>query len=772
MKHHLARAWFCLPLLVWLLPRAATASPSAITIDGSSDHVDVLARLDALHDAGGTLTIDDVAARALSPVDEVALGLGRWPGQPQPIFWLGFTVTMSPAAPPGPWYVVIGRPYTPGTMYIEQDDGAFRAFELRLDASGGSFRAELPAAPGTRRVFLRVPGPLVRPSLFLVANPAGQERLLQRVLTAQGLYLGVMLAMLLMNLLVGLRLLDRAQLWYVGFIATSIATFALLTGTASRFVLESVPANAHYRLQNALLAATVLVGMQFSRLFLDTPRRSPRMDGLMRAFLSLTAAVLVGVWVAPDELSTRAVAALGVLVPLVALSAGVSSYRAGSPWARFYLAGWSIFTFGGLTYAAPIPVPYLEPLSIFQLSSVLETAFFTVALADRMRILRGERARAEQALERSEQRLQSIFDNTIDATWLLDGAARVVEINDTAKSRWNTTAERSRGVELRALPPWSGDLRAAASLSRALERVRAGEEARFEALIGDQRWYDVSAKAIEPGLTLVEARDITELRHAEIQAARAEKMAALGQLVAGVAHEVNNPNNFLTFNLPIMQDYLDAVRPYVEEADRRGDVRLFGLTVDEFFADATALVGNMKHGAERIAAIVSQLKSYVRQRDEAQWEVSDVNRVVESAATLVRTQLRQWVERLELHLGEDLPRVRMNPGRIEQVIMNLLVNAGHAAASATHGRVDVRTRHQDGFVHIAVEDNGPGVPEAIRKRIFEPFFTTKSGDQGTGMGLAISQRIVEEHGGTIELAENGGAGACFIVLIPITTEQP
>jgi C4-dicarboxylate-specific signal transduction histidine kinase len=260
--------------------------------------------------------------------------------------------------------------------------------------------------------------------------------------------------------------------------------------------------------------------------------------------------------------------------------------------------------------------------------------------------------------------------------------------------------------------------------------------------------------------------------HAELKAARAEKLAALGQLVAGVAHEVNNPNNFLTFNLPILQDYLDATRPYVEQADReRGDVRLVGLGVDEFYSDAKTLIGNMQHGAERIAGIVSQLKSYVRPGDEAQWEDADVNRVVTSAATLVRTQLKQWVGHFELHLGEDLPRVRMHPGRMEQVVINLVLNAAQAAKAAPNGRVDVRTRRDGDRVVIAVEDNGPGVPEALRERIFEPFFTTKAGEQGTGMGLAISQKIVDEHGGTLELASGVAPGTCFVVGLPITAEQ-
>ncbi len=650
-------AWLSLPLLVWLAPRAAAAS--AVTLDRSADPISLVERLDALLDPGGKLTVGEVAARELRPIEELDFGVGRWPGQPQPIVWLRFAIDVPAGAASDDWSLIIGRPHDPGTLYVEEEAGHYRAIAFGLDDSGGSLRARLPTAPGRHQVFMRVPGPLTRPSLLHLATPAGQERLLQSQLTAQGLYLGLMVAMLLINLLVGALLRDRAQLWYVGFLATSIATFSLLTGTAGRFLVPMMSAGTQLRLQNAFLALAAVAGIQFSRLFLDTLRLAPRADRVMRGFLVLSAAVVVTACVGPDALSIGAVALLGILVPAVAISAGVSSLRAGSRWARFYLVGWSAFTIGGFLYAVPILSPTLDALQVFQLSSVVEATAFAVALADRLRILRGERAEAERAL------------------------------------------------------------------------------AQAEANIG-----------------------------------RAEKLAALGQLVAGVAHEINNPNNFLTFNLPILQDYLDATRPFVEAADReRGDVRLVGLGVDEFYADATALVGNMKHGAERIAGIVSQLKSYVRQGDETQWEVADVNSVVERAATLVRTQLRQWVHHFELHLADALPRVRMNPARMEQVVINLLLNAGHAAARAKDGRVDVRTQVRDGFVDIAVEDSGPGVPEALRERIFEPFFTTKAGEQGTGMGLAISQRIVDEHGGTLELASTAAGGACFIVHLSSAVEQ-
>jgi signal transduction histidine kinase len=260
---------------------------------------------------------------------------------------------------------------------------------------------------------------------------------------------------------------------------------------------------------------------------------------------------------------------------------------------------------------------------------------------------------------------------------------------------------------------------------------------------------------------------------AELEAARSEKLAALGQLVAGVAHEINNPNNFLTFNLPILKDYLDAVRPHVEAAaERDPELRLYGLSAREFFEDAAALIGNMQHGTQRIAGIVSQLRTYARHDDAAQWEEADVNGVVKDAVTLVGNQLRKMVGRFDVHLGEGLAKIRMNPGRIEQVVMNLLVNAGHAAQPVADGRVSVTTASENGCVVIAVEDNGPGVPAEIRERVFEPFFTTKQREQGTGMGLAISKRIVDEHGGTLELSSEPGRATRFIIRLPILPDKP
>ncbi|MFO0744288.1 MAG: 7TM diverse intracellular signaling domain-containing protein [Myxococcota bacterium] len=550
-----------------------------------------------------------------------------------------------PGARPGP--------YDPGTLYLEHD-GAFRAVPIALDPSGAAFVAELPRGAEPQRFFVRTRAPLMLPSLFHAATLGGLQRLEQRVLTEQGLYLGVIFAMLLVNLLMGIALRDRTQLWYVAFIASSAVYFSIHSGSANRFFLATTSAADLYRPGTSFLVLMVLAGVQFSRRFLDTPRLAPRIDRLMRVYLALAAVVLPLVWLAPAPLALMVMTFIGALLPFVVLTAGVVSWRGGLRSARFYLLGWSLFTLGGFLFAVPLSLPVGVAESLFQIGSALEAAILSLALVDRMRMLRDERQ------------------------------------------------------------------------------------------------------------LMASARD-----KAELEAARSEKLAALGQLVAGVAHEVNNPNNFITFNLPILKDYLDAVRPHVETAAAADPgLRLYGLTADEFFADADKLIGNMQHGAQRIAGIVSQLRTYARHDDGGQWEEADVNGVVKDAATLVGNQLREMVGRFEVELAPALPRIVMNAGRIEQVVMNLLVNAGHAAERQADGYVRVSTAAADDAVVIVVEDNGPGVPPELRQRVFEPFFTTKQREQGTGMGLAISKRIVEEHGGTLELVSEPGLPTRFVVRLP------
>ncbi|MCB9475245.1 MAG: PAS domain S-box protein [Deltaproteobacteria bacterium] len=263
--------------------------------------------------------------------------------------------------------------------------------------------------------------------------------------------------------------------------------------------------------------------------------------------------------------------------------------------------------------------------------------------------------------------------------------------------------------------------------------------------------------------------DLTDQKRAEAQMFRAEKLAALGQISAGIAHEINNPNNFIYFNLPILKRYISAIQPFLDaEAERNPDLKVLNMPYAEFIADLDKLIGNMKHGSERINGIVSELKNYIRSHDAEQKSPKPLNEVIDNVLTLAGKQVGTSVRHLDVDVEPDLPLVRMNSGKIEQVLINLLVNAAQAS-DKEDSRVSLRvwnSTDRPGFVAIEVEDNGHGIPPDILGQIFDPFFTTKGRESGTGLGLAISQRIIEEHGGEIRVASTPGVGTRFTVMLP------
>ena len=263
--------------------------------------------------------------------------------------------------------------------------------------------------------------------------------------------------------------------------------------------------------------------------------------------------------------------------------------------------------------------------------------------------------------------------------------------------------------------------------------------------------------------------DITELKRAQTEMYRADKMAALGQIVAGVAHEINNPNNFITFNLPILRRFVDAMRPPLErQLGDDPDATLLGMPLEAFFDDVYRLVENMEDGSRRITGIVSDLKHYVRSGEDQERRVQPLAPSVERVMTLVGKQVRKMVKRFDVEIAADLPLVEMNAGKIEQVLINLVINAGQAA-DKDDAWVQLTARPavgDEGWVELRIQDNGAGIPRDVLDRIFEPFYTSKGRDQGTGLGLSISHRIIEEHGGRIDVDSRVGEGTCFSVLLP------
>ena len=267
-------------------------------------------------------------------------------------------------------------------------------------------------------------------------------------------------------------------------------------------------------------------------------------------------------------------------------------------------------------------------------------------------------------------------------------------------------------------------------------------------------------------------RSFRQLQENQGRLIQSEKMAGMGQLVAGVAHEINNPLSYVTNNLAVLDRDVrqivavmalyrahlgEAIPPEIRSAEEAIDLDYTLTNIDRLFRST-------RQGLQRVGEIVAGLRDFSR-IDEAEFKQVDPNEPVRSTLEMIRYQIRQK----NIHLVVDmdpLPTVWCNPGRLNQVLLNLLVNAIQAVAeSAT---ITVRTQYladSDEFQY-EVSDDGPGIPESIRGKIFDPFFTTKPQGVGTGLGLWIAYNIVQEHRGKIEVATQTGKGTTFTVTLP------
>lgn len=382
--------------------------------------------------------------------------------------------------------------------------------------------------------------------------------------------------------------------------------------------------------------------------------------------------------------------------------------------------------------------------------------------------------RAQADLAESEKRFRALAESTT-AQILIATMDRFLYANKAALEHYGLSWEElSRTPPSKLLLDESDDAESCAAWGEE-QAARGGGRFRTEhsevGADGAVRWYETHVALLEidgERAWISTALDITELKRAQNEMYRADKMAALGQIVAGVAHELQNPNNFITLNLPIVRRYLDAIAPLLARAwAEEPGLRILGMDREVFLEDFGKLIDNLELGSRRITSIVSDLRSYVRSDEEAR-RAAPIGPVVERAMTLVGKQVRKLVRRLDVDVAPGLPEVVMSPGRIEQVLINLLLNAGQAADKEdSFVRLTARpARAEPGWVELAVEDNGAGIARDQRERIFEPFYTTKGREQGTGLGLSISQRIVEEHGGRLGVESTPGEGSRFTVLLP------
>ena len=278
---------------------------------------------------------------------------------------------------------------------------------------------------------------------------------------------------------------------------------------------------------------------------------------------------------------------------------------------------------------------------------------------------------------------------------------------------------------------------------------------------------------------------IKEVRASQAHLVQSEKMASLGQMVAGVAHEINTPLGYARSNTEIVRTSLREIRTLCAVQTRAlqlmGDDQADETTVGDAFAraqslaaevnteelaeDLDALLGDADHGLSQISELVRSLKDFSRV-DRSRSDVFNVNDGIDSALKIANSQLKHRVEVVKAY--GTLPPIECSPSQLNQVFLNLFTNA--AQAIKDNGKLFIHTSEKPEGVVIRIMDTGGGMPEEVRARIFEPFFTTKAVGQGTGLGLSIVYRIIQDHGGSIDVRSTLGKGTEFIIVLPL--KQP
>jgi signal transduction histidine kinase len=365
-----------------------------------------------------------------------------------------------------------------------------------------------------------------------------------------------------------------------------------------------------------------------------------------------------------------------------------------------------------------------------------------------------------------ESRINDIVEANSDAAVVVDKDGEILYVNRAATRLFGRSSDELIGSR------FGFPINEASAVE--IELFNNGSTRTAEMRIVPLDWGD-------RGAFLASIRDITDRKRAaelERRLIHADRLASIGQLAAGVAHEINNPSTFIQANCSLMVEQVSSIagdlaklrssllRQLGESSAEVVEAALAELDLDHRLGEMGEMLADCVSGVQRITATVKDLSTFSRiEHDET--ETANVNHLVEVACNLVRNDLRHRAELIRDF--EPVPDIVADRAKLTQVLVNLLVNASHALDDSGDNTVTVSTRHRGREIIVAVEDTGSGIPEPNLRRIFEPFFTTKTRDRGTGLGLSLAAETVRKHGGEISVDSQVGRGSRFELRLPEDT---
>lgn len=384
-----------------------------------------------------------------------------------------------------------------------------------------------------------------------------------------------------------------------------------------------------------------------------------------------------------------------------------------------------------------------------------------------------QREEAELSVRKSHDLLQTVFNGISDPLILLDKESKVRMINKAAGQYYRIGDQYIDGQPCHTVfkfgeqpcPECDIPNRIKDDTNHTFERRGLFDASRIEQVM----IYRSSEDLDDAGASIVKITDVTEAKTLERQLRQRERLASLGLLISGVAHEINNPNTFISFNIPILRDYLDELMPIIDaHADAHETFEVANMPYEEFREDLFKLIGNITHGSRRIDTIVSQLKEFSHIRDGQKLSKVDIPSLLDKVVTLASSQVKRMVKRFEMDVQSELPSLYTDGQAVEQVVLNLLINACQASDKADSW---VRLKAypvsaSPPSLCLEIADNGCGMDQSTLSHIFDPLFTTKGPNAGTGLGLYVCHNLVEALGGVIDVESKLTVGSTFRVTLP------